>query len=79
VGEGGAFAAAYAASAKTARTHRLPDVVYSRVEQLVWDLRQDGVKTSNTEILQALLHFELPGDTDAATDLVRRWRRATTL
>jgi hypothetical protein len=42
---------------------------------LVRALEDEGELTDRTELIQALLHFELPEDAPAARKLLRRWRR----
>jgi hypothetical protein len=49
--------------------------VYERLTVLVRDLEDAGYRTDRTELLHALLHFELPRDTEAARKLIRRFRR----
>lgn len=55
---------------------RLLDPLKDRYEQLARQLRDEGVDTSMTELIQALMH-EGPHDTGQARELLRRWRQAT--
>ena len=60
---------------RSPRTLRLYDPLYGRVGALQRALEDEGELTDRTELIQALLHFELPEDAAAARKLLRRWRR----
>jgi hypothetical protein len=44
------------------------------LEQLVRELRDEGLEVDKTALLNAVLHFHGPGDVDVARALVNRWR-----
>jgi len=56
-------------------TLRLPVALHRRYRRLVRDLEDEGVDSSMTELVHALLH-EGPATTSDARALVARWRRA---
>jgi hypothetical protein len=53
---------------------RLFPPLWDRLELLVRDLRDEGLEVDKTALLNALLHFQGPADTEAARALVNRWR-----
>lgn len=68
-------AARYATAPRSPRTMRVYDPLYDRLTELVRALDDEGYRTDRTEIIHALLHFELPEDAHGVRKLVRRWRR----
>lgn len=48
--------------------------LYERLTTLVRELEDTGYRTDRTELLHALLHFELPRDPGSARKLIRRFR-----
>ena len=66
--------------ARAGRPHQVAVSLYApqweQVERQCAELRAGGVPDATvTRWLFALLHFRAPRDTDAATDLIRRWAR----
>ncbi len=57
-------------------TLRLPVALHRRYRRLVRDLEDEGVDSSMTELIHALLH-EGPASTSDARALVRRWRQTS--
>jgi hypothetical protein len=74
-GDGDARSAGYRGAPRSPRTLRLYDPLYARIGALVRALEDEGELTDRTELIQALLHFELPEDAASARELLRRWRR----
>jgi acetyl esterase/lipase len=64
----------YAGQHKTQAPVRLFPPLWERLEQLVRELRDEGLETDKTAMLNAVLHFHGPRDLDQASDLVNRWR-----
>lgn len=50
--------------------------LWDQLGALTRELEGEGLRTSRTEITEALWHFHAPADADAARELVRRYRRA---
>jgi hypothetical protein len=74
-GDAAPVASLYSGVARSPRTLRIYDPLYARVGALVRALEDEGYSTDRTELIQALLHFELPADVAGARKLLRRWRR----
>jgi len=53
---------------------RLFPPLWEHLEQLVRQLSDEGLEVDKTALLNAVLHFNGPGELDAARDLVNRWR-----
>ncbi len=53
---------------------RLFPPLWDRLDQLVRELREEGLEVDKTALLNATLHFYGPADIEAARDLVNRWR-----
>lgn len=74
-GDAAPVSSPYVGAARSPRTLRIYDPLYARVGALARALEDDGYSTDRTELIQAVLHFELPEDATAARKLLRRWRR----
>ncbi|MGO9792125.1 MAG: hypothetical protein ACLP8S_22270 [Solirubrobacteraceae bacterium] len=64
----------YAGQRKVQAPVRLFPPLWDRLEQLVRELREEGLEVDKTALLNAALHFHGPGDLDEARELVNRWR-----
>jgi hypothetical protein len=64
----------YASMRKMQAPVRLFPPLWDQLEQLVRQLRDEGLETDKTALLNAVLHFHGPDDLDAARALVNRWR-----
>lgn len=64
----------YAGMRKAQAPVRLFPPLWERLEQLVRDLRDEGLEVDKTALLNAILHFHGPGDLAEARELVNRWR-----
>jgi hypothetical protein len=53
---------------------RLFPPLWEQLEQLVRELRDEGLEVDKTALLNAVLHFHGPGDADVARALVNSWR-----
>lgn len=65
----------YAGSPKVAVNMRATKQLWDQLGGLSRELEGEGLRTSRTELTEALWHFHAPRDTAAARDLVRRYRR----
>ncbi len=65
----------YAGDVRLPRTMRLSSALYEDLGRLVRGLEDQGYRTDRTELVHAVLHYELPLDADGARKLVGRWRR----
>lgn len=74
-GDAAPVASPYVGVARSPRTLRIYDPLYARVGALVRALEDEGYGTDRAELIQAVLHFELPPDAAGARKLLRRWRR----
>ena len=67
------------APARSARrdphTFRLYRDLFAELSRLVRELEDRGVKTDRTELLHALLYYDLPATGETAERLIRRWRK----
>jgi hypothetical protein len=50
--------------------------LWDRLGVLARRLEDEGLRTSRTELTEALWHFHAPQNTDEARALIRRYRRA---
>lgn len=66
----------YAGSPKIAVNMRATKQLWDHLGALTRELEGEGLRTSRTEMTEALWHFEAPEDADEARELVRRYRRA---
>lgn len=64
----------YAGQRKVQAPVRLFPPLWDRLEQLVRELREEGLEVDKTALLNAVLHFHGPDDLDEARELVNRWR-----
>jgi len=64
----------YAGMRKVQAPVRLFPPLWEQLEQLVRELRDEGLEVDKTALLNAVLHFHGPGDADVARALVNRWR-----
>jgi hypothetical protein len=64
----------YAGMRKVQAPVRLFPPLWEQLEQLVRQLRDEGLEVDKTALINAVLHFHGPGDADAAGELVNRWR-----
>ena len=58
------------------RTFRVYRDLHAELTRLVREVEDRGLQSDRTELLHALLFYELPATADGAEKLVRRWRRA---
>jgi len=65
----------YVDDARLPRTMRLSTALYEDLGRLVRELEDQGYRTDRTELVHALLHYELPVDAEGARKLVSRWRQ----
>lgn len=65
----------YAGSPKIAVNMRATKQLWDQLGALTRELEGEGLRTSRTEITEALWHFHAPSDAAAARELVRRYRR----
>jgi hypothetical protein len=65
----------YAGSPKIAVNMRATKQLWDQLGALTRELEGDGLRTSRTELTEALWHFHAPSDAAAARELVRRYRR----
>jgi hypothetical protein len=56
-------------------TFRLYDELFAELTRLLRELEDVGVKSDRTELLHALLYYDLPATGEAAEKLIRRWRK----
>jgi hypothetical protein len=63
-------------SPKVTISMRAPTAAWDHLGSLARRLEDEGLRTSRTEITEALWHFNAPADVDEARELVRRYRRA---
>ncbi len=64
----------YAGMRKVQTPVRLFPPLWDRLEQLVRELGDEGLEADKTALLNAMMHFRGPVDTDEARDLINRWR-----
>ncbi len=64
----------YAGMRKVQAPVRLFPPLWERLEQLVRELRDEGLEVDKTALLNAVLHFHGPCDLDEGRDLVNCWR-----
>ena len=64
----------YAGMRKMQAPVRLFPPLWEHLEQLVRELSDEGLEVDKTALLNAVLHFNAPGELDAARELVNRWR-----
>jgi hypothetical protein len=64
----------YAQMRKVQAPVRLFPPLWDRLEQIVRELRDEGLEVDKTALLNAVLHFDGPADAEQARDLVNRWR-----
>jgi len=64
----------YAGMRKVQIPVRLFPPLWDRLDELVRDLRDEGLEVDKTAVLNAMLHFHGPADTREAAELVNRWR-----
>jgi hypothetical protein len=64
----------YAGMRKMQAPVRLFPPLWDRLEQIVRELRDEGLEVDKTALLNAVLHFDGPADADGARELVNRWR-----
>ena len=65
----------YAGSPKIAVNMRATKQLWDQLGALTRELEGEGLRTSRTELTEALWHFHAPRDAAAARELVRRYRR----
>jgi hypothetical protein len=65
----------YAGSPKIAVNMRATKQLWDQLGALTRELEGEGLRTSRTELTEALWHFHAPRDATAARELVRRYRR----
>jgi hypothetical protein len=66
----------YGGSPKIPVTMRATKDLWDRLGALTRRLEDEGMRTSRTELTEALWHFHAPQTTDEARALIRRYRRA---
>jgi hypothetical protein len=66
----------YDGSPKVAVSMRATKELWDRLGVLSRRLEDEGLRTSRTELTEALWHFHAPETTAEARELVRRYRRA---
>lgn len=64
----------YAGMRKVQAPVRLFPPLWDRLEELVRELRDEGLDVDKTALLNATLHFYGPADVKQARELVNRWR-----
>lgn len=64
----------YAGMRKMQAPVRLFPPLWDHLEQLVRELRAEGLEVDKTSLLNAVLHFHGPADAAAGRELVNRWR-----
>ncbi len=65
----------YSGSPKIAVNMRATKQLWDHLGALTRELEGEGLRTSRTELTEALWHFHVPHDAGAARELVRRYRR----
>jgi hypothetical protein len=66
----------YGGSPKIPVTMRATKDLWDRLGVLTRRLEDEGMRTSRTELTEALWHFHAPQNTDEARGLIQRYRRA---
>ena len=64
----------YEGSPKVAVNMRATKALWDELGRLVRELEADGLRTSRTEMTEALWHLHAPGDAAEARELIRRYR-----
>lgn len=64
----------YAGMRKVQVPVRLFPPLWDRLEEIVRELRDEGLEVDKTALLNAVLHFDGPRDLERARELVNRWR-----
>jgi hypothetical protein len=64
----------YAGVRKVQAPVRLFPSLWDHLEDLVRELRAEGLEVDKTALLNAILHFHGPADAASGRDLVNRWR-----
>ena len=64
----------YAGMRKMQAPVRLFPPLWDRLDNIVRELRDEGLEVDKTALLNAVLHFDGPADAEQARDLVNRWR-----
>jgi hypothetical protein len=64
----------YAGMRKMQAPVRLFPPLWDHLEELVRELRAEDIELDKTALLNAVLHFYGPADTEAARELINQWR-----
>jgi hypothetical protein len=64
----------YAGMRKMQAPVRLFPPLWDHLEELVRELRAEDLELDKTALLNAVLHFYGPADTEAARELINQWR-----